>query len=60
MSKKIRAIIVDDEQLARDSVREHLKRHPEIEISGGLADRSPVITKVTCVRNRPLAEVIVE
>lgn len=34
MSKKIRAIIVDDEQLARDSVKEHLKRHTEIEIAG--------------------------
>jgi len=34
LNKKITAIIVDDEQLARDSVREHLKRHPEIEITG--------------------------
>lgn len=28
------AIIVDDEQLARDSIKEHLKRHPDIEIAG--------------------------
>ncbi len=34
MNKKITAIIVDDEQLARDSVRDHLKRHTEIEITG--------------------------
>ncbi len=34
MTKKIRALIVDDEQLARDSVKEHLKMHPEIEIVG--------------------------
>jgi len=34
LGKKIRALIVDDEQLARDSVREHLSRHPDIEIIG--------------------------
>jgi len=34
LSRKIKALIVDDEQLARDSVKEHLKRHPKIEIAG--------------------------
>lgn len=38
MNKKIKALIVDDEQLARDSVKEHLKRHPEIEVAGECAN----------------------
>jgi len=31
-SKKIRALIVDDEELARHVVRELLQSHPEVEI----------------------------
>lgn len=35
---RLKAIIVDDEQLARTVVREHLSSHPEIEISGECAN----------------------
>jgi len=31
---QIRALIVDDEPLARDRIREMLKEHPEVEIIG--------------------------
>jgi two-component system LytT family response regulator len=36
--KKIRAIIVDDEDLARQVIREMLKSHPEVEITGECAN----------------------
>jgi len=38
LSNRIRALIVDDEQLARDSVKEHLQRHPGVEIAGECAN----------------------
>ena len=31
---RIKALIVDDEPLARDRIREMLKEHPEIEVIG--------------------------
>jgi two-component system LytT family response regulator len=34
VNREFKAIIVDDEPLARETVKEHLKRHPEIRISG--------------------------
>lgn len=34
MNNKIKVLIVDDEKLARDSVKEHLKRHLNIEVIG--------------------------
>lgn len=37
-SKKCRAIIVDDEELARQVIREMLKAHPEVEIAGECAN----------------------
>ncbi|HEV2962177.1 MAG TPA: LytTR family DNA-binding domain-containing protein [Candidatus Angelobacter sp.] len=36
--KKIRAVIVEDEELARQILREMLKAHPEIEIAGECAN----------------------
>src|SRR3989442_732674 len=36
--KKVRAIIVDDEDLARQVIREMLKSHPEVEITGECAN----------------------
>ena len=36
--KKIKAIIVDDEQLGRDLIKEYLKSHPQIEISAECSD----------------------
>ena len=35
---KIKALIVDDEQLARSILREYLKNHPDIEVIGEFAD----------------------
>ena len=42
-SKKCRAIIVDDEDLARQVIREMLQSHPEVEIAGECANGFEVV-----------------
>ena len=43
----IRAVIIDDEQLARAIVREHLSSHPEIQILGECANGFEAVKLVT-------------
>ena len=43
----IRAVIIDDEQLARAVVREHLSSHPEIQILGECANGFEAVKLVT-------------
>lgn len=43
----IRAVIVDDEQLARNIVREHLASHPEIEILGECTNGFEAVKLIT-------------
>jgi len=46
-TKKIRAVIVDDEELARAIVREHLVAHPDIEISAECSNGFEAVKVVT-------------
>ncbi|HET9741639.1 MAG TPA: LytTR family DNA-binding domain-containing protein [Terriglobales bacterium] len=46
-AKNIRAVIVDDEQLARQVIRELLAAHPEIEIAGEAANGFEAVKVVT-------------
>ena len=43
----IRALIVDDEPLARDRIREMLKEHPEVEVMGEARNGQEVVDFVT-------------
>ena len=45
--KKIRAVIVDDEELARQMLREFLSGHPEIEIAAECANGFEAVKAVT-------------
>jgi two-component system LytT family response regulator len=36
--KKLRALIIDDERLAREEIRQHLREYPFIEVAGEAAD----------------------
>ncbi len=45
--KKIRAVIVDDEELARQMLREFLSSHPEIEIAAECANGFEAVKAVT-------------
>jgi two-component system, LytTR family, response regulator len=47
MGKKIRAVIVDDEELARQMLREFLSGHPEIEIAAECANGFEAVKAVT-------------
>ncbi|HSY58915.1 MAG TPA: LytTR family DNA-binding domain-containing protein [Terriglobales bacterium] len=46
-SKKIRAVIVDDEELARQVLREFVTKHPEIEIAAECANGFEAVKSVT-------------
>lgn len=48
--KKIRAIVVDDEELARQIVREMLKPHPEVEMVGECANGFEAVRMVSELR----------
>ena len=45
--KKFRAVIVDDEELARQVLREFLTAHPEIEIAAECANGFEAVKSVT-------------
>jgi two-component system, LytTR family, response regulator len=47
VSKKLTAVIVDDEELARAMLREMLQRHPEIEILGECANGFEAVKTVS-------------
>jgi len=47
LDRTIRTIIVDDEDLARQVIREMLKTHPEIEIVGECANGFDAVKAVT-------------
>lgn len=44
---QIKALIVDDEPLARDRIREMLKEHPEVEVTGEARNGQEAIDFVT-------------
>ena len=44
---RIRALIVDDEPLARDRIRELLKEHPEVEVTGEARNGQEAIASIT-------------
>ena len=44
---RIKALIVDDEPLARDRIREMLKEHPEVEVIGEARDGQEAIDSIT-------------
>lgn len=44
--KKIKTIIIDDEQLGRDLIREYLQRHPEITIEAECKDAHEAISAI--------------
>jgi two-component system response regulator AlgR len=46
MKTKIRAIIVDDEELARDRLRSLLDREPEIEVIGEAGDGQSAVALI--------------
>ena len=48
--RKVRAIIVDDEELARGYLRELLKAHPEIEIAGECANGFEAVKAIGEIR----------
>src|SRR3989304_5830462 len=48
--QNLTAIIVDDEQLARTVVREHLSAHPEIEISAECANGFEAVKQISELR----------
>jgi two-component system, LytTR family, response regulator len=43
---RVRALIVDDESLSRDVVREYLQRHPEVEIIGESANGFDAVKRI--------------
>lgn len=47
LSSPVRAIIVDDEELARSVVREHLESHPEVEVVAECANGFDAVKAVT-------------
>jgi two-component system LytT family response regulator len=50
--KKIRTVIVDDEELARQMLREFLSTHPEIEIVAECANGFEAVKAVTEMKPR--------
>ena len=52
--KKLKALIVDDERLAREEIKRHLDNHPEIEIVGEATN----ITDATCMIGKLQPEII--
>ena len=50
MPGTIRALIVDDEPFAREGIRLHLERHPDIEVIGEAADGAEAVTMARQLR----------
>jgi two-component system LytT family response regulator len=46
MSQTLRALIVDDEPLARQLIRDYLRRHPDVEIVGECADGLQAVREI--------------
>jgi two-component system LytT family response regulator len=46
MAMKVRTLIVDDESLARDRLRQLLRLHPEVEIVGECADGTEAVERI--------------
>ena len=46
----IRAVIVDDEELARTGLRDHLERHPEIEVAAECANGFEAVKAINELR----------
>ena len=47
MNRRISALLVDDERLARVELRRLLKAHPEVEIVGEARDGEEAVEKIT-------------